>query len=151
MLRQGWTLTKALILSNAAGYEDQTISLGSGSAVFTNIAGDIQAGGGGGGLLLPRLAALEIPAPVRLPSRCLKRAVLPDLAKLGFTTTLDVPETLGEDLIVFTTGSLGNTAALSASYEDGEADPLQLRASPLQINFTSDSTYQITDTQARQF
>ena len=53
-----------------------------------------------------------------------------DLAKLGFATTLAVLETLSEDLIVFTTGSLGNTAALSASHEKGTIDPLQLRLTP---------------------
>ena len=133
----------ALILSNAAGYEDQTISLGSGSAVFTNIAGDIQAG-----IAITATRSTGDTSARTVALTLSETGSASDLAKLGFATTLEVPETLSEDLIVFTTGSLGNTAALSASYEDGEADPLQLRASPLQINFTSDSTYQITDTQS---
>jgi len=133
----------ALILSNTAGNEHKTISLGSSSAVFTNLSGDIQAG-------------IEITATRRGSDTSDRTVALTlsetgsssDLAKLGFATTLELPETLSEDLIVFTTGSLSNTAALSASYEKGETDPLKLRSSPLQINFTSDSTYQITDTQS---
>ena len=132
----------AVILWNTADTGDKTISLGSSSDVFTNISGDIQAGIAitatrGAGDTSDRTVALTLS----------ETGSSSDLAKLGFATTLEVPETLSEDLIVFTTGSLSNTAALSASYEKGETDPLKLRSSPLQINFTSDSTYQITDTQ----
>ena len=132
----------ALILTNTAGFEDQTISLGSSSAVFTGISGDIQAGIA---ITATRSAGDTSDRTVALTLS--ETGSASDLAKLGFATTLEVPNTLSEDLIVFTTGSLGNTAALSASYEKGETDPLQLRSSPLQINFTSDATYQITDTQ----
>mgnify|MGYP001586266276 CR=1 FL=1 len=133
----------AVILWNTADTGDKTISLGSSSDVFTNISGDIQAGIAitatrGAGDTSDRTVALTLS----------ETGSSSDLAKLGFATTLEVPETLSEDLIVFTTGSLSNTAALSASYEKGETDPLKLRSSPLQINFTSDSTYQITDTQS---
>jgi flagellar hook-associated protein 1 FlgK len=132
----------AVILWNTSDTGDKTISLGSSSDVFTNISGDIQAGIAitatrGAGDTSDRTVALTLS----------ETGSSSDLAKLGFATTLEVPETLSEDLIVFTTGSLSNTAALSASYEKGETDPLKLRSSPLQINFTSDSTYQITDTQ----
>ena len=41
---------------------------------------------------------------------------------------------------------MGNTAALSASYTKTATDPLQLRASTLDVTFTSDSVYQIRDT-----
>ena len=132
----------ALILTNTAGFEDQTISLGSSSAVFTGISGDIQAGIA---ITATRSAGDTSDRTVALTLS--ETGSASDLAKLGFATTLEVPNTLSEDLIVFTTGSLGNTAALSASYEKGETDSLQLRSSPLQINFTSDATYQITDTQ----
>ena len=132
----------ALILTNTAGFEDQTISLGSSSAVFTGISGDIQAGIA---ITATRSAGDTSDRTVALTLS--ETGSASDLAKLGFATTLEVPNTLSEDLIVFTTGSLGNTAALSASYEKGETDPLQLRSSPLQINFTTDATYQITDTQ----
>ena len=132
----------AVILWNTSDTGDKTISLGSSSDVFTNISGDIQAGIAitatrGAGDTSDRTVALTLS----------ETGSSSDLTKLGFATTLEVPETLSEDLIVFTTGSLSNTAALSASYEKGETDPLKLRSSPLQINFTSDSTYQITDTQ----
>ena len=132
----------ALILSNTAGFEDQTISLGSSSAVFTNISGDIQAG-----IAITATRSTGDTSERTISLTLSETGSAADLAKLGFATTLQVPEALSEDLIVFTTGSLGNTAALSASYEKGTIDPLQLRSSPLQINFTSDSTYQITDTQ----
>ena len=132
----------ALVLSNTAGNEHKTISLGSSSAVFTNLSGDIQAGIA---ITATRRAGDTSDRTVALTLS--ETGSASDLAKLGFATTLEVPETLSEDLIVFTTGSLSNTAALSASYEKGDSDPLKLRSSPLQINFTSDSTYQITDTQ----
>ena len=132
----------ALILSNTAGNEHKTISLGSSSAVFTNLSGDIQAGIA---ITATRRAGDTSDRTVALTLS--ETGSASDLAKLGFATTLEVPGTLSEDLIVFTTGSLSNTAALSASYEKGNSDPLKLRSSPLQINFTSDSTYQITDTQ----
>ena len=132
----------ALILSNTAGNEHKTISLGSSSAVFTNLSGDIQAGIA---ITATRRAGDTSDRTVALTLS--ETGSASDLAKLGFATNLEVPGTLSEDLIVFTTGSLSNTAALSASYEKGNSDPLKLRSSPLQINFTSDSTYQITDTQ----
>jgi flagellar hook-associated protein 1 FlgK len=132
----------ALILTNTAGFEDQTISLGSSSAVFTGISGDIQAG-----IAITATRSSGDTSDRTVALTLSETGSASDLAKLGFATTLEVPNTLSEDLIVFTTGSLGNTAALSASYEKGETDPLQLRSSPLQINFTSDATYQITDTQ----
>lgn len=133
----------SLILSNVQGSESQTISLGSSSSVFTNISGDIQAG-------------VTITA-TRTSGDTSERAVAltlsetgsaADLARLGFSTTLQVPDVLNEDLIVFTTGSVGNTSALSASYQSGESDPLALRSSTLEISFTSDSVYQIRDTKS---
>ena len=131
----------ALILSNAQGYEGQTIALGSGSTVFPKLSGNIQAGinitatrGSGD---TERSIALTLSAT----------GSETDLAKLGFATTLQAPKALSEDLVVFTTGSLGNTAALSASYTKAAIDPLQLRTSTLEVTFTSDSVYQIRDTQ----
>jgi flagellar hook-associated protein 1 FlgK len=132
----------ALILSSTAGNEHKTISLGSSSSVFTNLSGNIQAG-----IAITATRTSSDTSDREISLTLSDTGSASDLAKLGFATTLEVPETLSEDLIVFTTGSLSNTAALSAGYEKGETDPLRLRSSPLQINFTSDSTYQITDTQ----
>ena len=131
----------ALILSNAQGYEGQTIALGSGSTVFPNLSGNIQAGINitatrGSGDTGERSIALTLSAT----------GSATDLAKLGFATTLQAPKALSEDLVVFTTGSLGNTAALSASYNKAAIDPLQLRTSTLEVVFTSDSVYEIRDT-----
>jgi flagellar hook-associated protein FlgK len=131
----------SLILSNAQGSEAQTISLGTGSGVFTGISGDIQAS--------INITATRSSGDTSARSVALtlgQTGSAADLAKIGFAATLTVADTVSEDLIVFTTGSVGNAAALSTSFEKGTADPLQLRSSPFQINFTSDSVYQIKDT-----
>ena len=119
----------AVILSNSAGFEDRTISLGSGSAVFTHISGDIQAG-----IAITATRSTGDTSERTMSLTLSETGSASDLAKLGFATTLAVPETLSEDLIVFTTGSLGNTAALSASHEKGTIDPLQLRSSPCKLS-----------------
>ena len=131
----------SLILSNAQGSEAKTISLGTGSGVFTGISGDIQASIN---ITATRSAGDTSARSVALTLGQTGSAA--DLAKIGFAATLTVADTVSEDLIVFTTGSVGNAAALSTSFEKGTADPLQLRSSPFQINFTSDSVYQIKDT-----
>ena len=69
-----------------------------------------------------------------------------DLAKLGLNTTVNIGAALKEDLIVFSTGTTGDTAKLTAGYAQQKVDPLQLRNSTLDIEFTSDSQYKITDT-----
>ena len=132
----------ALILSNAQGYEGQTISLGTGSTVFSNLSGDILAGIN---ITATRSSGNTSERSIALTLSASGSAT--DLAKLGFVTTLQAPKALSEDLVVFTTGSLGNTAALSASYTKAATDPLQLRTSTLEVVFTSDSVYQIRDTQ----
>jgi flagellar hook-associated protein 1 FlgK len=131
----------ALILSNVQGSESQTISLGSSSSVFTNISGDIQAG-----VTLTATRASGNTSPRDVALTLSQTGSAADLARLGFTTTFQTSDALSEDLIVFTTGSVGKTAAMSASYKSGESDPLRLRSSSLEISFTSDSVYQIRDT-----
>ena len=131
----------ALILSNVQGSESQTISLGSSSSVFTNISGDIQAG-----VTLTATRASGNTSPRDVALTLSQTGSAADLARLGFTTTFQTSDALSEDLIVFTTGSVGNTAAISASYKSGESDSLRLRSSTLEISFTSDSVYQIRDT-----
>ena len=131
----------ALILSNVQGSESQTISLGSSSSVFTNISGDIQAG-----VTLTAIRASGNTSPRDVALTLSQTGSAADLARLGFTTTFQTSDALSEDLIVFTTGSVGKTAAMSASYKSGESDPLRLRSSSLEISFTSDSVYQIRDT-----
>jgi hypothetical protein len=131
------------VLSNAQGHEGQTISLGTDSAVFTDISGDIQAGIAitatrTGGDTSARTVALTLS----------ETGNAGDLARLGLSTTLQVPDILSEDLLIFTTGSVGSTAGLSAAYQSNEPDALQLRSSPLEIGFTSDSSYQISDTRS---
>ena len=132
----------ALILSNAQGYEAQTIELGTGSTVFSNLSGDIQAG-----INITATRSSGDTSERSIALTLSETGSATDLAKLGFATTLQAPKALSEDLVVFTTGSLGNTAALSASYTKTATDPLQLRTSTLEVTFTSDSVYQIRDTQ----
>jgi flagellar hook-associated protein FlgK len=132
----------ALILSNAQGYEGQTISLGTGSTVFSNLSGDIQAG-----INITATRSSGDTSERSIALTLSETGSATDLAKLGFATTFQAPKALSEDLVVFTTGSLGNTAALSASYTKAATDPLQLRTSTLEVTFTSDSVYQIRDTQ----
>ena len=132
----------ALILSNAQGHEGQTISLGTGSTVFSNLSGDIQAG-----INITATRSSGDTSERSIALTLSETGSATDLAKLGFATTLQAPKALSEDLVVFTTGSLGNTAALSASYTKAATDPLQLRTSTLEVTFTSDSVYQIRDTQ----
>jgi flagellar hook-associated protein FlgK len=131
----------ALILSNVQGSESQTISLGSSSSVFTNISGDIQAG-----VTLTATRASGDTSPRDVALTLSETGSAADLARLGFTTTFQTTDALNEDLIVFTTGSVGNTAGISASYKSGESDALRLRSSTLEISFKSDSVYQIRDT-----
>ncbi|MEL0047994.1 MAG: flagellar hook-associated protein FlgK [Gammaproteobacteria bacterium] len=131
----------ALILSNVQGAESKTISLGTSSSVFTNVSGDIQAG-----ITLTATRTSGDTSERSVALTLSETGSATDLARLGFTTTFQAPDALDEDLIVFTTGSVGSTAAISASYQSGESDALRLRSSTLEISFTSDSVYQIRDT-----
>ena len=67
-----------------------------------------------------------------------------DLAKLGLRTGATVVGAVKDDLLVFVTGA--GTASVAASYSGQPADPKQvLRGQPLQIVFSSDTHYTITD------
>ena len=69
-----------------------------------------------------------------------------DLAKIGIRAGAYLPGTLDEELIVFSTGSTSDSATISASYKQQQIDPLYLRESPFEIEFTDINRYQITDT-----
>jgi flagellar hook-associated protein FlgK len=72
-----------------------------------------------------------------------------DLGKLGFDTRISVKGGTTDDLLVFVTDSSGvaSTATVSAQFGGIEGSMKQtLRASPLKVTFTSDSTYKIVDT-----
>jgi len=131
----------ALILSNTPDSLGQTIALGETSSVFNSISGDIQAG--------VTITATRTSGDVserRVALTLSETGSAADLARLGFSTTLHMPDNLEEDFIVFTTGSVGNTAGISASYQSGVSDPLRLRSTTLEVGFISDSVYQIRDT-----
>ena len=58
---------------------------------------------------------------------------------------LVIDEALTEDLIIFSTGALGSTAQIAASFVAGEPNPLSLRQQTLDIEFIDANNYEITD------
>ena len=118
-----------------------TISFGSSAGVLTRLTGDVAAGfviqaNRSAGDTSGKTVALTLSGT----------GSTTDLAKLGLNTTVNIGAALKEDLIVFSTGTTGDTAKLTAGYAQQKVDPLQLRNSTLDIEFTSDSQYKITDT-----
>lgn len=72
-----------------------------------------------------------------------------DLRKLGFDTRISIKGNTTDDLLVFVTDNSGgaSTAEVTAQFEGIEGGMKQtLRASPLKVTFTTDSTYRIVDT-----
>ncbi len=72
-----------------------------------------------------------------------------DLSRLGFDTRISIQGGTTDDLLVFVTDRSGTAASatVTAQFTGIEGNMKQtLRASPLQVSFTSDSTYQIVDT-----
>ncbi|WP_416545089.1 flagellar hook-associated protein FlgK [Limnohabitans sp. DCL3] len=72
-----------------------------------------------------------------------------DLKRLGFDTRISVKGTSTDDLLVFVTDNSGvaRSATVSAQFAHIEGNMKQtLRASPMQVTFTSDTHYQIVDT-----
>ncbi len=68
------------------------------------------------------------------------------LAKLGFRTQLHIAGSAPEDMLVFVTGA--GSAKVAASYSGSASDPIdRLRATPMQLVFTSATRYQLVDTQ----
>lgn len=71
-----------------------------------------------------------------------------DLKRLGFDTSISVKGTTTDDLLVFMTDSSGgaHSATVSAQFTGIEGSMKQtLRASPLQVTFTSNTQYKIVD------
>ena len=65
-----------------------------------------------------------------------------DLTRLGLRTAAYIDNELGEDLLVFSTGT--GTGKLTAEYELSKFDPIEkLRAEPFEIKFSSNSKYSI--------
>ena len=69
-----------------------------------------------------------------------------DLSKIGMRSGLYLPDTLDEELVVFSTGSTADSASLAASYEQKGVDALYLRDAPFEIQFTDKDRYTISDT-----
>ncbi len=67
-----------------------------------------------------------------------------DLARLGFRTGAYISGAVKDDLLVFLTGA--GTASVAANYSGVPSDPKQLlRGQPMELKFTSDRHYTITD------
>lgn len=72
-----------------------------------------------------------------------------DLNRLGFDTRISIEGGTTDDLLVFVTDRSGTagSATVTAQFAGIEGSMKQtLRASPLQVSFTSDNTYRIVDT-----
>jgi flagellar hook-associated protein FlgK len=108
--------------------------------LFTNISGDLQAQ-----VVLQADRASGDTSEKTVALTLSSTGSATDLARLGFNTELKIDGEVSEDLIVFTTGGVGDTADLSASYTAGNANPLALRSSQLQVVFSSSDQYQIQD------
>jgi flagellar hook-associated protein FlgK len=73
-----------------------------------------------------------------------------DLARLGFDTRISIQGGTTDDLLVFVTDTSGDdsTLSVSAQFVGIEGSMKQtLRASPMTVTFTSDTTYKIVDTE----
>lgn len=127
----------ALILKHLNG---GTISFGSTAGVLTRMTGDVAAG-----FVIQANRAAADTSTKNVALTLSSTGSTTDLAKLGLDTTVNIAGHLKEDLIVFSTGTTGNSAKLSAGYTKGVVDPLQLRSNTLDIEFVSDSEYKITD------
>ena len=127
----------ALILKHLNG---GTISFGSTAGVLTRMTGDVAPG-----FVIQANRAASDTSAKTVALTLSSTGSTTDLAKLGLDTTVNIAGQLKEDLIVFSTGTTGNSAKLSAGYTKGVVDPLQLRSNTLDIEFVSDSEYKITD------
>lgn len=69
-----------------------------------------------------------------------------ELSRLGLGTSVYINGSAPDDLVMFVTGPNGSPAALTAQFASGPTDIRQtLRASPLVVEFLSDTEYSITD------
>lgn len=117
-----------------------TISFGSTAGVLTRLTGDVAAG-----FVIQANRSSSDTSAKTVALTLSGTGSSTDLAKLGLKTTVNIGGALQEDLIVFNTGTTGDIAKLTAGYTQGKVDPLQLRNNTLDIEFTSDSQYKITD------
>lgn len=79
-----------------------------------------------------------------------------DLQRLGFDTTLSIQGSAPDDLLIFVTdtalspGDSASNVSITAQFTDIQGDMKQsLRASSLQVSFTSDTDYQIVDSRTQ--
>lgn len=72
------------------------------------------------------------------------------LARLGFRTAAHLDGEMPEDLLVFTSGSgdVKIAASFSGQPLDANAQREQMRANPLQVQFTAADRYRVVDTQS---
>ena len=117
-----------------------TISFGNTAGVLTKLTGDVAPG-----FVIQATRSANDTSAKTVALTLSATGSTTDLAKLGLDTTVNIGGQLKEDLIIFSTGTTGNSAKLSAGYTKGVADSLQLRSNMLDIEFISDAEYTITD------
>ena len=128
-----------LILTNAAGYEGQDISIAATTA--TNALG-LKPQTYGGQITLTRPLVEGKDTPIELGFGTGTPA---DLAKLGFKTGAYIKGVPNEDLLVFLTGA--GDAKISASYTGSPVDAKQaMRTNPLEVRFDTATRFTIVDT-----
>ena len=102
-------------------------------------------------IIAHRLSTVEIADRVLVleHGRIIEDGTPADLSHLGFDTRISIQGGTTDDLLIFVTDRSGSagSATVTAQFAGIEGSMKQtLRASPLQVTFTSDSTYQIVDT-----
>ncbi len=126
-----------LVLSNASGQDITVAGLTGNSPNALGLAG----GRYGGQVKLERTDGSTDPIELGIGPE----GDPATLAKLGFRTQLHIEGQSPEDTLLFVTGS-GN-AKLAASYSSSPSDPIdRLRATPMQLVFSSATRYQLIDT-----
>ena len=139
-----------LVLNNSVGYEGRDIELDPPNLAGTTVnALGINAGLYTGQVTLSRtLTSATDTTPIELGfgvGTDGKLGTPSDLAKLGFRTGAYISGTVPDDLLVFVTGA--GTASVAASYAAAPVDAKQaLRSQPMKVQFTTATSYTITDT-----
>lgn len=128
-----------LVLNNVSGQEGKTIDISGLTSRTPNALGLI---GGlyGGQVKLQRSDGRSDPIELALGAQ----GDPATLAKLGFRTQLHISGELPDDALLCVSGA--GTAKIAATYSSTPSDPIdRLRATPMQLVFTSASHFQLSD------
>ncbi len=129
-----------VVLSNVKGQQGQDINLA--SLANTGNALNIADGLYTGQVQIQRALVSGQDTPVELSFG--SGGGPGDLSKLGFRSSAIIRGNVPEDVLVFVSGV--GTASVAASYSGSPADtPALLRMQPMNLHFTADNSYTITD------